>query len=280
MIKLLFKEGKEKAFTTSYDDGVRQDRRLTELMKKYGIRGTFNISTGLLGKVERALIDGYDTDTSKISLAEICAVYAGQEIAAHAHTHPDLTKEEDDKIDEQIRTNREILEREMGELVQGFAYPYGAYDKRVIKRLDANGIRYARTVVSTKEFGLPKDFLLWHPTCHHDEKSLMELAREFCQNPVYSGENGLFYLWGHAYEFDQKKNWNRIEELFAYIKEFDDSIWFATNGEIEACVENYRRLRVSADESKIYNPSSEPVWVNWNGRKRELRPGISEAEQF
>ena len=34
--------GKKKALTLSYDDGVEQDIYLIELMKKNGLKGTFN----------------------------------------------------------------------------------------------------------------------------------------------------------------------------------------------------------------------------------------------
>ena len=43
---MLFKDGIRKAVTLSYDDGVVQDKRLIEIMNKYGIKGTFNINTG------------------------------------------------------------------------------------------------------------------------------------------------------------------------------------------------------------------------------------------
>ena len=45
----LFPQGKPKALTLSYDDGVTQDERLIALMKKYGIRGTFNLNPGVMG---------------------------------------------------------------------------------------------------------------------------------------------------------------------------------------------------------------------------------------
>ena len=41
------KDNKTKVVTLSYDDGVVQDIRLMEIMDKYGLKGTFNINTGL-----------------------------------------------------------------------------------------------------------------------------------------------------------------------------------------------------------------------------------------
>ena len=39
--------GKHKVLTLSYDDGKIQDRRLVSIFNKYGIRGTFNLNSGL-----------------------------------------------------------------------------------------------------------------------------------------------------------------------------------------------------------------------------------------
>lgn len=278
MIELVFPQGREKAFTTSYDDGVKQDQRLVKIMNEHGIRGTFNLSCGLLGKNGRAVIDGFDTDISKVPLNEINATYNGHEIACHSYTHPDLTKETSESIDTQIDTDRRTLERETGTLVQGFAYPYGTYNDIVLEKLKDHGIRYARTVHSTRQFTIPDDFLLWHPTCHHNEPDLMALIEDFCNKTSYIGTNGLFYLWGHAYEFDQRKNWNVIEELFTYLDDYHEHIWFASNGDIESYVENYRRLRISADESMIFNPSKQTVWIRYKGNKKEIQPGLSRLE--
>ena len=42
----LFPQGKTKAFTLSYDDGVIQDRRFIELLKKYKPRGVLHCYSG------------------------------------------------------------------------------------------------------------------------------------------------------------------------------------------------------------------------------------------
>ena len=45
---LVFPGGKGKACTFSYDDGVVQDRRLAELLRRYGMKCTFNLDGGYL----------------------------------------------------------------------------------------------------------------------------------------------------------------------------------------------------------------------------------------
>lgn len=46
-MKMILKDGKTKVLTLSYDDGVVQDIRLIEIMNKYGLKGTFNINSGM-----------------------------------------------------------------------------------------------------------------------------------------------------------------------------------------------------------------------------------------
>jgi hypothetical protein len=45
--------GKNKAFTFSFDDGVLQDIRAIEIMNKYGLKGTFNLNSQNLAGSER-----------------------------------------------------------------------------------------------------------------------------------------------------------------------------------------------------------------------------------
>ena len=44
---MLYPQGKLKALTLSYDDGVEQDIRLMEIMNRHGLKGTFNLNSGL-----------------------------------------------------------------------------------------------------------------------------------------------------------------------------------------------------------------------------------------
>ena len=46
-IYMRFPDGKSKALTLSYDDGVEQDIRLMELLEQYQVKATFNLNSGL-----------------------------------------------------------------------------------------------------------------------------------------------------------------------------------------------------------------------------------------
>ena len=45
-VLMRFPGGRQRALTLSYDDGVEQDVKLIDIMKKYGLKGTFNLNSG------------------------------------------------------------------------------------------------------------------------------------------------------------------------------------------------------------------------------------------
>lgn len=230
---MIWKNGKKKALTLSYDDAIIHDRRFIELLKKYGINCTFNINSGWLNDKEE------DVDYSKepceerkhikVSRDEVKSLYGDFEVASHAVHHPNLVGMPKDEVYSEIKDDVKALSEMTGQSVKGFAYPYGAYDDELIERLADCGIVYARTVNSTHGFGLPERFLAWHPTCHHNDEKLFDLAKEFIES---KDEGLLFYLWGHSYEFYMDKNWDVIEKFLALMAEHKDEIWMATNIEI------------------------------------------------
>ena len=72
-----------KACTLSYDDGVKDDARLADIMRKYGLKGTFNINSGLFAKEEGK---GRMTEKEAYDLY----VNSGHEVAVHGVKHLSL----------------------------------------------------------------------------------------------------------------------------------------------------------------------------------------------
>ena len=66
------KDGKSKVLTLSYDDGCIQDIRLVEIMNKHGLKGTFNINTGLYSP-ENARCERF----RRMTLSEAQRLYKG-----------------------------------------------------------------------------------------------------------------------------------------------------------------------------------------------------------
>lgn len=268
---MLFPGGKRKALTLSYDDGVVQDRRLTDLMRHYGVKGTFNLNTGLLGRHESMEQNGVRVDISTVMLQEIVKVYESFEVATHASEHSALIGCGSAALGE-ILEDRRTLEKMVPYLVLGHAYPFGLYDEQVIAMLKTAGIFYARTTDATGTFAIPRDFLRWNPTCHHSDPHLEELACRFCEKEALFGQPELFYLWGHSYEFDAEQNWDVIENFLKYVSGYYEEVWMATNIEIAAYVTAYRKLVFSADGKTVWNPSAAVIWLEILGTVYEIAP--------
>lgn len=143
------------------------------------------------------------------------------------------------------------------------AYPYGWYDETLLDILKQCGITYCRTVESTETFDLPENWLAWNPTCHHDNENLFQLTEEFVSKQNVERPL-LFYVWGHTFEFERNKNWERMDEFMQKVSGKED-VWYATNSEIYEYVNAYEKLVYSADGKYIYNPSKIPVWVEIDG---------------
>ncbi|MBQ1477893.1 MAG: polysaccharide deacetylase family protein [Erysipelotrichaceae bacterium] len=253
---LLFPGGKRKAFTLSYDDGVIQDRRLVALCEKYHVKGTFNLGYGVLGYQSP---EGMPFDISKVTPAEAKELYKNQEIGGHSLYHSDLTSLGSPYAIYEILEDKRQLEKIAEKPLTMFAYPFGFYNDKVKELLKIAGYKGARTVNSTYSFDLPKDPLALDPTCHHNDEKLFELAKQFLEKPVMKAS--LFYVWGHAYEFDRDDNWERIEELLKMVSPHEEEIWFATNSEILEYLEAYKMLEYSVDGSMIYNPTSTDLLI-------------------
>lgn len=59
-------------------------------------------------------------------------VRLGVEMGAHTRTHPDLTRVDDGRLEDEIMGSAERIETELGRRPRCFAYPYGALDERAV----------------------------------------------------------------------------------------------------------------------------------------------------
>lgn len=253
-----FPGGVHKALTLSFDDGRTDDRRLVELMNRYGLKGTFHLNSGFFGK------EGY------IHAEEVAELYAGHEVSAHTVDHPFLEQSPVDQVAREILEDRAALESLTGYPVRGMSYPFGTYNDRVVEMLPALGIEYARTVASHREFHMPEHFLKWHPTCHH--KQMVEYADKFIElTPRYT-RMSLYYVWGHSFEFANDNNWELIDEFGEKIGGREE-IWYATNAEIVAYKRAVDALRYSVDSRMVHNPTAIPVWISAEGESVEIPGG-------
>lgn len=266
-----FPEGKAKALTLSYDDGVEQDVRLIEIMNKHGLKGTFNINSGCYPDEDVVYSEG--TIHRRMPKSKVTALYkdSGHEVAIHGLTHPFLESLSLAHCNQEIYEDRKNLEEQFDCIVQGMAYPFGTYDDGVVDVLRMNGIVYARTVNSTGQFYIPRDLLRLQPTCHHNDERLQELTKRFVEETPMNHPY-LFYLWGHSYEFEADDNWEVIE-TFAQDMSGHEDVWYATNIEIMHYLNAYDQLVVSMSGSKLYNPTATTLYASIGQHPVCIQPG-------
>lgn len=230
--------GKLKAITFSFDDGVTQDIQMIRLLDKYGLKATFHICSGWLGKMALSMGGGCRTPRYKIAEKHMQEVYEGHEVASHTINHVSLPDQTDEEVIRQIEEDRLKLSEVMGYEVVGLAYPGDPvgrenYDQRCIDLIKQHtGIQYARTVGrGYREWTMPADLYRIRPNLSmraFDES--MEIAERFLTaDPT---EPQVLMMMGHCYEMDfASENWYRMEQFFEKISNRDD-IFYGTNKEI------------------------------------------------
>lgn len=221
-------DNKLKAVTFSFDDGVTQDIKAIEILNKYGIKATFNLNSGNLGK---SIICSDGTTRKFISKDDVKKIYFGHEIAVHTINHPNLTELSKEEIIYQVEEDRKVLSELCGYNVIGMAYPCGGVnnDDRVAQIIKENtGVKYSRTITSTNNFDLQNNLYRFNPSVYHvNKKDLFSLGKEFVNLKTETPK--LFYVWGHAYEFDEGEiNFNDFEEFCRLISNHSD-IFYGVN---------------------------------------------------
>ena len=268
-----------KAVTLSYDDGIKADIRLAEILDGYGMKCTFNLNSS-------HILSG--NNPNKLTADEIREhlLKSGHEIAVHGRNHIAPGIADSVIAIRDVLFCREELETEFDMIIRGMAYPESGITRihtgnsytEIRSYLESLGIVYSRTLSGDNNtFMLPSDFYAWMPTAHHNNPNLLKWAQEFVEIPtnptVFTrAYPRLFYLWGHSYEFNNNDNWDVIEKFCEIIHGKDDT-WYATNIEIYDYVTAYASLITSADGKTVYNPTLHEVFMAIDGKDYSVKPG-------
>lgn len=225
--------GKLKALTFSFDDGVTQDIRAIEILNKYGLKATFNLNSSLFGLDAKLERNGRVVDHNKIGINKVREVYKNHEVASHTLVHPTLTKQNDESVIYQVKEDVNALSRIFDREIVGFAYPGGGvnFDDRVANLIKTNtNLKYARTTISTHNFDLQDDLFVFKPSVYYIEDCLFDLCKDFLN--LKTDKPQLLYIWGHTYEMDADYiSWEKFEDLCKMISNKDD-IFYGTNAEV------------------------------------------------
>lgn len=224
--------------TTSWDDGDILDMKLSRLLDRYSLKGTFYISQ----KYRK----------SRLSENEIHELSSRHEIGAHTLTHPDLRLISREEKKREIYGSKKWLEQVTGKKVEMFCYPSGFYDKESVEVVKECGFVGARTTESMKMKKVNNSFLMpitlqvypfpfrkkdantyyWRYLLqplierfrqlrnfglqYKSMTSWGSVARATLDAVSLRGET--FHLWGHSWEIEKYGMWEELEEFLKYCK--------------------------------------------------------------
>lgn len=223
---------RDAVFTVSWDDGYPADRRLGDLLAKYGIAGTFYIPTR--NGEGRAVME----------MADIAALAQGFEIGGHTWDHAVLPGLPLDNAFDQISRNKTWLEQVIGAPVRGFCYPRGKLDSATTALVKKAGYSYARTtrvfctnctadcflMPTTMQFfphdksvyprnllrgPLRRERIRMFVTAMHS-KNLCERALRMIDLGLEAG--GVIHMWGHSWEIEAYDLWKDLETVLRHVE--------------------------------------------------------------
>ena len=212
-----------------WDDGVINDLRLTELLRKYHAKATFNLNPGLMKEGER--IDcswvpkgymGWSHNgflSGKLSLKDLTEVYDGFQLASHCWCHENADTLAPQEWIKCAVDARKYLEDLVQRPCRGFAWPCGVTTPEAAAELRKAGFAYGRTTRNADDITKCSDVMCLPSNCHY-------LNPNFYRIYEAARKTGVFYFWGHSYEmYEYDALWQQLENRLQYIAEDPEAEW-------------------------------------------------------
>lgn len=200
--------------TTSWDDGSIYDEKLSKLLLKYKIPATFYIPTN-----------------HKLTKQQVKILSKNFEIGGHTKNHLALTKISMSNIKNEILKNKNYLEKLINKKITSFCYPMGKFNQDIKQLVGLLGFNYARTTkLFSNQIG---DKLLVGTSVHafsHFYIDWEALAKAYFLYTKTFG--GVYHLWGHSWEIEKNKDWEKLERVLKYIAKQSAPAERIANGEI------------------------------------------------
>jgi len=202
------------------------DHCIAGLLETYGIPGTFYIAPQNV-ELERRV---------RMGKRDLRSLAADFEIGGHTRNHLRLNTIPDAEAEREIGEGKDELEQMISSSLHSFCYPGGAYDRRHKSMVRNAGFEYARTVRRYQtSASCPMEVHTTVHACRHlcDIPEMLRLsngstrraasylwnwdilAMALFDQVLTSG--GVYHLWGHSWEIEQNRDWDRLERVLGYI---------------------------------------------------------------
>lgn len=226
--------------TSSWDDGHAFDLKLSRVLLKYGLQGTFFIPLHYL--------------KHKLSKDDLIYLSEHFEIGSHTLTHPSLTEIPIREAEKEIVESKKKLEDLLRKQVYGFAYPKGLHNYEIVQTVQKANYEYARDLTYSTIISDPYKI---GPSIHvypylqlrkivrlvfevknftlrgFSKKNWLDWAR-FIFDCVYA-TGGVYHLFGHSWEIENFGLWNDLEEILSYISNRKDVLYITNHEMVRQC---------------------------------------------
>lgn len=129
----------------TFDDGYVDNLAACEELQKRGMRASWFIVSGSVGKAPQWPAAGRPAGRL-LNAAELREMREnGMEIGSHTVNHVRLTETDPAQLAQELADSRGALEDMLGNAVNSFAYPYGAWDARCAEAVKQAGYTAACT---------------------------------------------------------------------------------------------------------------------------------------
>lgn len=228
--------------TTSWDDGHPSDRRLADLLGKYDLKGTFYVPR-------------QNPENRVMKESEITDIAQHFEIGGHTLRHCNLQRLSAEEGREEINGSFHWLRSLLQKDPVSFCPPFGKYSKRSIADIYAAGFKVIRTVellspirttgvipTTLQMFDHSSATLFRHLVKRRRIRNLrlwigshftadtFRLADHYLE--FISEHGGCLHLWGHSWEIDQNRYWNKLERIFSAISHLP-GFTYVENGQLQ-----------------------------------------------
>ena len=212
-----------KYFVFSIDDGTIYDETTIEIFNRYGIKGTFNLNSGLQDFV---WYKG-DLPVRRLDLYRYKDIYKNHEVASHSLTHPFLTNMSDDAVYHEVKEDVDNIERIFDRKVTSFSFPFDGFDERTINIIKSVGITHIILPEIDDSFRFPSDTYHIKVTSWNIDDALEKFERF-----IKDKNAELFVYLSHSYDYEFDSSYNKLEKLCQLAKSQKD-IKIITIGEIK-----------------------------------------------
>ncbi|MDO8740585.1 MAG: polysaccharide deacetylase family protein [Candidatus Woesearchaeota archaeon] len=162
----------EKPIMLTFDDGREGTKKYAApLLEENNFNAVFYITSDWADGKNIPESEAYSAFMSWNDIQELSE--KGFVIGCHGKTHNDLTKSDENSLNDEIKNSKNIIEEKINKKVEDFSYPYGLFNENVVKKVEESGYKTAVTIRST----LNNKFL-----------PPLELSRRWVTNDVFLGK--------------------------------------------------------------------------------------------